>query len=136
MNLVSYNYILDFLLIINLFLNDHITSCIDIQLICFFLSHANYCLHCKKKRIFTEPKKVSGGEYTVRSFIGFVKRKFRTKLLVDECQKWFRTQGSVRNLYQERSKRFRMKGLVRNFYQERSKRFSTKLFQNNAQKVS
>ncbi len=47
------------------------------------------------------------------------------ELILDTWKKWFRTQGSVRNLYTKKSKKFRIKGSVRNFSQMMSKRFRT-----------
>ncbi len=63
------------------------------------------------------------------------------KLLLSEWEKWFRIQGSVRNLYREKTKRFRTKGSVPNLYSKKPKRFrkqkfSTKPFQNDVQQVS
>ena len=63
------------------------------------------------------------------------------KPLLDEWEKWFRTQGSVRNLYRKQSKRFRTKGSVSNLFIKKSKRFRKKgsvrnLSKNDVQKVS
>ncbi len=47
------------------------------------------------------------------------------KLLLGEWEKWFRTKGSVRNLYRKKSKRFRTHGFVPNLSRIMSKRFRT-----------
>jgi hypothetical protein len=47
------------------------------------------------------------------------------KLLLGEWEKWFRTKGSVRNLYRKKSKRFRTYGFVPNLSRIMSKRFRT-----------
>ena len=68
---------------------------------------------------------------TGRSFFGFAKRRFRMKLLLGEWEKWFRTKGSVRNLYRKKSKRFRTHGFVPNPSRIMSKRFRTDGFARN-----
>ncbi|CAM4834545.1 unnamed protein product, partial [Rotaria magnacalcarata] len=69
--------------------------------------------HCKKK-VFHGTKKGSERGHTVRSFLGFVEKRFRMKLL-GKWKKWFRTHGSVQNLYQEKPQKFRTHGFVLNF---------------------
>jgi len=76
-----------------------------------------------KKKVFYETKKGSSPCHTGRSFFGFVKRRFRMKLLLGEWEKWFRTKGSVRNLYRKKSKKFRTHGFVPNLFRIMSKRF-------------
>ena len=80
-------------------------------------------LHCKKKRIFTKLKKDLHLDTRSDPFIGSAKKRFRTELLPDAQQHWFRTQGSVRNLYQKKVKRFRTMSFVLNHFRILIKRF-------------
>ena len=82
----------------------------------------------KTKKVFYETKKGSVRGHTGRTFLGFAERRFRMKLLLDEWGKWFRTQGSVPNLYREKSNRFRTQGSVPNLSEMMSKWFRTNGF--------
>jgi hypothetical protein len=92
-------------------------------------------LYTLKKKVFYETKKGSSPSHTGRSFFGFAKRRFRMKLLLGEREKWFRTKGSVRNLYRKKSKRFRTNGFVPNPSRIMSKRFRTDGFALNSFRI-
>ena len=73
-----------------------------------------------KKKVFYQTIKGSSPGHTGRSFFGFEKRRFRTKLQPNLCNKWFRIEGSVRNLHLKKFKKvprgeFRTKLLHTNF---------------------
>ncbi len=88
-----------------------------------------------KKKVFYRTIKGSFPGHTGRSFFGFVKRRFRMELFPGVWEKWFRTQGSVRNLYREQTKRFRTKGFVPTLYSKMPKWFRTKWFAPNLARI-
>ena len=75
----------------------------DWNWVCIFIAVLRYLsivthIHSKKNRFFTEPKKGSYPRYTVRSFFGFVKVRFRINPLHENSKKGFRSNGFVQNL--------------------------------------